>query len=120
MLWLIWSIYGGGAMWIDVALSVLLYAIWCHGLVGTSWSIMIIWIVDLCEVWSYLSICEGMWKYVFFLHMLGNHVDYDYVLICVVLYVDTWLFLLDYMSCDGYIDDDIVCIGWHKDDRGHS
>ena len=45
-----------------------------------------------------------MWKYAFFLCKLGDHVDYDYVLI----HVDTWLFLHDYMSCDGYIDDDIV------------
>ena len=37
-----------------------------------------------------------------------DHVDYDFVLICVVLDVDTWLLLLHYMSCDGYIDDDIV------------
>ena len=49
-----------------------------------------------------------MLKYVFFLCMLGDNVDYDYVLICVVLDVDAWLLLLDYMSCGGYIDDDIV------------
>ena len=49
-----------------------------------------------------------MWKYVFFQSMLGDNVDYDYVCICVVLDVDTRLFLLDNMSCDGYIDDDIA------------
>ena len=40
--------------------------------------------------------------------MLGHNVDYNYVHICVVLDIDAWLFLLDYMSCDGYIYDDMV------------
>ena len=69
---------------------------------------MMFCIVDLCELWVYICICEAMWKYMFFLCMLGNHVNYDYVLISVVLDVDTWLFLLDYTSYDGYIDDDII------------
>ena len=49
-----------------------------------------------------------MWKYVFFLCMLGNHVDYDYVVVFVVLgcmhgcsYLTIWVY-------DGYIDDDMV------------
>ena len=34
--------------------------------------------------------------------------DDDHVLICVVLDVDILLFLLEYMSYDGYIYNDIV------------
>ena len=34
--------------------------------------------------------------------------DYDYVLICVILDVHTSMFILDYMSYDGYSDDDII------------
>ena len=79
-----------------------------HGLVGTTWSIMMTFVVDISDVSTCLSTCKVMWKYVFFVYMLGYDVDYDYVLVCVVLDVDTWLFLLDYMKCDGYIDDDIV------------
>ena len=56
-----------------------------HGLDGTTWSNMMLCIVVFCKVWLCLSICELMWKYVFFLCMLGNHVDCDYVLVCVVL-----------------------------------
>ena len=40
--------------------------------------------------------------------MLGDHVDYDNVLICVFLYVDETFFLLDYMIFYGYVYDDIV------------
>ena len=56
-----------------------------RGLVGYTWSIMKIYVVDLCEVWAYISTCEVMWKYVFFLCMLGDHVDYGYMLIYVIL-----------------------------------
>lgn len=44
----------------------------------------------------------------FFICMLGDHVDYDYVFICVVLelvhgysYMTIWVY-------DGYINDDMV------------
>ena len=43
-----------------------------------------------------------------FLCKLGNPEHYEYVLICVVFDFDTWLSLLDYMRCDGFIYDDIV------------
>ena len=69
-----------------------------HGLVVTTWGIMMICVVYLFEVWSYISICEVMWKYVFFLYMWGDYVDYDSVLICVFLYVDERFFLLDYIE----------------------
>ena len=69
---------------------------------------MMICVVNFYEVWEYLPTMEIMWKYVLFLCMFGDHVKNDCMLICVVLDVDAWLFLLDYMSCDGYIDDDIV------------
>ena len=85
MLWLVWSTNGGGAMWIDVALSVLLLQYDDHGLVGTTWSIMMICLVNLCVVWAYQSICEVMSKYVFFLGRLSDHVDCDFVFLCVVL-----------------------------------
>ena len=56
-------------------------------------------------MWS-MSISIYMWsnvKVCALLCMLGDHVDYDYVLICVVLDVDAWLFLFDYMSCEGIL-----------------
>ena len=68
-----------------------------HCLVDTTWTIMMICVVDLCEVWAYLSICDGMSKSVCFLCMLGNQVDNDYVLLCVVLGLMHGYFLLDYM-----------------------
>ena len=45
-----------------------------HGLLGTTWSILIICVFDLCEVLAYLSKCQVMDKYVCFLCMLGDHV----------------------------------------------
>ena len=79
-----------------------------HGLIGNylkyyddlcswfTWS-MIIYIY----MWSNVNVCVLSMN-------SGYHADYDFVVICVVLYVDAWLFLLDYMSCDGHIDDNIV------------
>ena len=106
MLLLVWSTYGGGTMWIDVACRRYFMQYNDHGLVGTTGSIAMICVVDLCEIWVYLSICELMLKYVLFLYMLGNHVDYDYVLICVVIglmcgcpYSTIWVY-------NRYIDDD--------------
>ena len=65
-------------------------------------------VVDLCEVWAYLSTCEVMWNYVFFLRMVGDHVDYDYMLICVVLESMHDYSYLTIRVYDGYIDDVIV------------
>ena len=42
-------------------------------------------LIDLCEVWAHLSIGDVMWNYMFFIGMLGDHVYYGYVFICVVL-----------------------------------
>ena len=82
-----------------------------HGLVVTTWITMIFCIVVLCEILVYVSICEGIWKYVFFLCVLGNHVNYEYELLCAVLglmhccsYLDIWVY-------NSYVDDDNVVCG---------
>ena len=109
MLSVVWSPYGGGAMWINVAFSALLYAIWW------SWTYRhyLKYYGDLgSRFMSSMRISIYMWSngkvYVFHLCKLGDYVDNDYAHICVFLYVDTWLFLLYYMSYDGYIDYDKI------------
>ena len=69
-------------MWIDVALYMLLYVLWWswhfmyyddHGLAGTTWSNMMICVVDLYGVWVYLTTCDYV-KVCVILFMLGDHV----------------------------------------------
>ena len=79
-----------------------------YGLVGTTLSTMIVGIVVLCEVWVCVHSFEVMWKYVFFLCMLGNHIDYDYVLLCVVLGLMHGSFYLAIWVYNSYVDDDMV------------
>ena len=40
--------------------------------------------------------------------LLGDHVDYDYVLVCVILELMHDFFYLTIWVYDGYIDDDMV------------
>ena len=59
---------------------------------------MMICVVDLCEVLAYLYKCEVMWKYVFLLCILGDHVR---LWLCVNECsgrVGAWLYLFDDMS----------------------
>ena len=49
-----------------------------------------------------------------------KHVDYDYVLLCIVLglkhgcsYLTVWVY-------DSYIDDDMIVWGWLKNENGYS
>ena len=69
-----------------------------HGLVGTTWNIIMVCVANLCEVLAYKSTCELMWKYVFLLCILGDHVRLWLCVHVCGLRVDAWLFILDYMS----------------------
>ena len=64
----------------------------------TTWSTMMICAVDWCELWSYLQTCEVMWKYMFFLRILGDHVRLWVCFYECSLRVDARLLLIDYMS----------------------
>ena len=78
-----------------------------HGLVGKLIEVM--WLFFLVYYMKYNDIYlhVNYWERIYWC-IIGDNVDYEYVLICVVLDVETWLFLLDYMSCDGYINDDTI------------
>ena len=107
MLSLVWSTYGSGFMcfilnWCELV-GIILSDMMIMALSSTTWSIMIIFVVDLCEVWAYLPTCEVIKSMCSLSVWLKIMLDYDYNFMCIVLGFMYGCSYVPMLLYDGYI-----------------